>query len=76
MPRGEVQELQVQCAVLQALLLLMPLSADAGAAGDSRDPTSALVRTLYPVVRQVGTPHAIPRAILLEICRGSLRYRV
>lgn len=50
---GDPQEVQVQCALLQALLLMMPLSADSGATGESRDPTSALVRTLYPVVRQV-----------------------
>lgn len=57
-PRGEAQELQVQCALLQALLLLMPLSPDAGASGDSRDPTTALVRTLYPTVRQVNIQRA------------------
>ena len=54
-PGGESQEVQLQCAVLQALLLLVPLTEDAGTSGGSRDPTSALVRALYPVVRQVSS---------------------
>ncbi len=49
----EPVELKVQCAMLEGLLLMMPLTADAAGAGDARDPTDALIRTLVPVVLRV-----------------------
>ena len=49
----EPAELQVQCAMLEGLLLMMPLTADAAGVGDTRDPTDALIRTLVPVVLRV-----------------------
>ncbi len=49
----EPAELQVQCAMLEGLLLMLPLTADAAGTGTARDPTEALVRTLYPAVLRV-----------------------
>ena len=49
----EPVELKVQCAMLEGLLLMMPLTADAAGVGHARDPTDALIRTLVPVVLRV-----------------------
>ena len=77
----EPAELQVQCAMLEGLLLMMPLTADAAGVGTSRDPTEALVRTLYPAVLRV-RPHCWRRALgnttgqtcNSALCRPCLEY--